>query len=140
MNPSNMLSRQGQRMLQIGIAHFVFSGLEGFAIPQLPVPALGRSVHTLSGLQGVMLLALGLCWPRLQLGATAARIAFGTYMVVCILISLWYGFGYSTIPFLMIFAGGYFYVGFSSLYVMWRMHRAAELAALALEAGEPIST
>src|SRR5438477_1581699 len=80
MNPSQMLSRQGQRMLQIGIAHFVFSGLEGFAIPHLPVPALGRSVHTLSGLQGVMILALGLFWPRLKLGATASRIAFWTYI------------------------------------------------------------
>jgi len=68
------------------------------------------------------------------------EIAFGTYMAVCIAISVWYGFGYSTIPFLMIFAGGYFYVGFSSLYVMWRMHREAELAALAIEAGEPVST
>jgi len=68
------------------------------------------------------------------------EIAFGTYMVVCIAISLWYGFGYSTIPFLMIFAGGYFYVGFSSLYVMLRMHRDAEQAALAIETGEPVST
>jgi hydroxylaminobenzene mutase len=91
-------------MLQIGIAHFVFSGLEGFAIPQLPVPALGRSVHTLSGLQGVMLLALGLCWPRLQLGATAARIAFGTYiysslatLVPFVLAAVW-GVGNRTIP------------------------------------------
>lgn len=37
MNSSNILSRQGHRMLQIGIALFVFSGLEGFAIPHLPV-------------------------------------------------------------------------------------------------------
>lgn len=104
MNPSNMLSRQGQRMLQIGIAHFVFSGLEGFAIPHLPVPALGRSVHTLSGLQGVMLLALGLFWPRLNLGGTAARIAFWTYiyssiatLVPFVLAAVW-GAGNSTIP------------------------------------------
>ena len=68
------------------------------------------------------------------------EIAFGTYMAVCILISIWYGFGYSTIPFLMIFAGGYFYVGFSSLHVLWRMHREAEERALSLEAAGPIST
>jgi len=72
--------------------------------------------------------------------AVILEIAFGLYMVVCILISLWYGFGYSTIPFLMIFAGGYFYVGFSSVYVLWRMNREAEEAALALEAAEPVST
>ncbi|HSZ59907.1 MAG TPA: glycosyltransferase [Tepidisphaeraceae bacterium] len=68
------------------------------------------------------------------------EIAFGTYMAACILISLWYAFGYSTIPFLMIFAGGYFYVGFTSLYVLWRMHREAEEAAAALAAAEPLST
>ena len=67
------------------------------------------------------------------------EIAFGLYMIFCIVISVWYGFGYSTIPFLMIFAGGYFYVGFSSLYVLWRMHREAEEAA-ALSAANPVST
>ena len=68
------------------------------------------------------------------------EIAFGTYMALCIVISLWYGFGYSTIPFLLIFAGGYFYVGFSSLYVLWRMNREAEEAAAALAAAGPLST
>src|SRR6266542_507004 len=104
MNTSNMLSRQGHRMLQIGISLFVFSGLEGFAIPQLPVPLLGRSVHTLSGLRGVMILALGLFWPRLNLGATASRIAFWTYiyssfatLVPFVLAALW-GAGNTTIP------------------------------------------
>src|SRR5262249_572808 len=40
------------------------------------VPNLGRSVHTLSGFVGVLLLALGLVWPRLHLGAAGARVAF----------------------------------------------------------------
>jgi hydroxylaminobenzene mutase len=104
MNSSTMLSRQGQRMLQIGIALFVFSGLEGFAIPYLPVPLLGRSVHTLSGLQGVMLLGLGLLWSRLKLGAPASRIAFWTYLyssfatlVPFVLAAVW-GAGNTTIP------------------------------------------
>jgi hydroxylaminobenzene mutase len=104
MNSSNMLSRQGHRILQIGIALFVFSGLEGFAIPHLPVPLLGRSVHTLSGLQGVMILALGLLWPRLHLDATASWIAFWTYiyssfatLVPFVLAAVW-GAGNTTIP------------------------------------------
>jgi len=66
------------------------------------------------------------------------EVAFGLYMTTCILISLWYGFGYSTIPFLMIFAGGYFYVGFSSLYVLWRMNQQAEEAAAALAAAAEV--
>jgi hydroxylaminobenzene mutase len=104
MNASNMLTRQGHRMLQIGIALFVFSGLEGFAIPYLPVPLLGRSVHTLSALQGIITLVLGLLWPRLHLGATASRIAFWTYiyssfatLVPFVMAALW-GAGNTTIP------------------------------------------
>jgi (hydroxyamino)benzene mutase len=77
MGTSNILLRQGHRMLQVGIALFVFSGLEGFVVHSLPVPSLGRSVHTLSSLQGIMLLALGMLWTRLNLSATASRIAFG---------------------------------------------------------------
>src|SRR6266511_2850245 len=104
MNSSDMLSRQGHRMLQIGIALFVFTGLEGFVIPALPVPLLGRSVHTLSGLRGVMILALGLLWPRLNLGATASRIAFWTYvyssfatLIPFVMAAVW-GAGNTTIP------------------------------------------
>ena len=33
-------------------------------------------MHTLSALQGVLVLGLGLLWPRLKLGVTASRIAF----------------------------------------------------------------
>ena len=104
MKASNLLSRQGHRMLQIGIALFVFSGLEGFVIPRLASPRLGLSVHTLSGLQGVMILALGLLWPRLNLGATASRTAFWTYtyssvatLVPYMLAAVW-GAGSTTIP------------------------------------------
>ncbi len=71
-----VLSRQGQRLLQVGVILFLFTSLEGFAIPYLAAPRLGLSVHTLSALQGVLLLALGLVWPRLNLGATTSRIAF----------------------------------------------------------------
>src|SRR5262245_32854047 len=55
---------------------FLFTSFEGFVIPYFAVPNLGRSVHTLSAFMGVLLVALGLLWPRLDLGATAARTAF----------------------------------------------------------------
>ena len=104
MSASNLLSRQGHRLLQIGVALFLFSSLEGFVIPFFPVPRLGLSVHTLSGLQGVILLALGLLWPRLNLGATASRIAcwffiYSTFatLVPYVLAAAW-GAGNSTIP------------------------------------------
>ena len=52
MDPSEMLSRQGRRLLQLGIALFLFTSFEGFVIPALAVPNLGRSVHTLSAFTG----------------------------------------------------------------------------------------
>jgi (hydroxyamino)benzene mutase len=76
MNSSKMLSRQGHRLLQVGIALLLFTSFEGFAIPYLAAPHLGLSAHKLSGLQSVFLFALGLVWPRLKLGAVTSRIAF----------------------------------------------------------------
>jgi hydroxylaminobenzene mutase len=76
MNASDTLSRQGHRLLQLGIILFLFTSFEGFAVPYLMVPNLGRSVHTLSGFTGVLFLAMGLMWPMLKLGTTASNIAF----------------------------------------------------------------
>jgi (hydroxyamino)benzene mutase len=76
MNASTMLSRQGHRLLQLGVALFLFTSFQGFAVPYFTAPNLGRSVHTLSAFSGVLLLTLGLMWPRLNLGAATLRIAF----------------------------------------------------------------
>jgi hypothetical protein len=40
----------------------------------------------------------------------------------------------------VIFAGGYFYVGFSSLYVLWRMQQEADAAVLPEIEPEVLST
>src|SRR5207244_5885608 len=73
---SKVLSRQGQYLLQLGIILILYSSIEGFAIPLLGSQRLGLSVHTLSALQGVFLLAQGLLWPKLKLGVTASWVAF----------------------------------------------------------------
>jgi (hydroxyamino)benzene mutase len=73
---SKLIARQGLRLLQLGVALFLFTSFEGFAIPYFAVPNLGRSVHTLSAFLGVLFLALGLVWPRLNLGTAGARVAF----------------------------------------------------------------
>jgi hydroxylaminobenzene mutase len=54
----------------------LFTSLEGFAIPYVAAPVLGRSVHTLSALLAVLLLAFGLLWLRLRLGAPSSRLVF----------------------------------------------------------------
>ncbi|MDW8262653.1 MAG: hypothetical protein RMJ35_09015, partial [Phycisphaerales bacterium] len=51
------------------------------------------------------------------------EIAFGIYMCCFIFISVYYRYAIIGLPFLLIFAGGYLYVGFSSLGVLWRMHQ-----------------
>ena len=67
------------------------------------------------------------------------EITFGAYMLLCIIISLVSDFGKGSIPFLCVFAGGYFYVGFGSLHALYGMHCEAqeELAAAAVVAVEP---
>ncbi len=104
MNSSNMLSHQGHRLLQIGVALFLFASLEGFVVEYLPVPRLGLSVHTLSVIEGLTMLGLGLLWTKLNLGATASRIAFWLFvysafatLVPYVLAAVW-GAGNSTIP------------------------------------------
>ncbi|HVT89315.1 MAG TPA: glycosyltransferase [Tepidisphaeraceae bacterium] len=75
-----------------------------------------------------------------RLALPIVEIAFGIYMATCIWISLWYGFGYWTIPFLTIFCGGFFYVGFSSLYVLWRMQQEVSAEIVDPDPAEIIST
>jgi (hydroxyamino)benzene mutase len=101
---ANLLSRQGHRLLQTGVALFLFTSFEGFVIPHFAAPILGRSAHSLSALLGVMLIAFGLLWPRLILGETVAQVAFwfliysGFAIVLAFLLAAFWGAGNSTMP------------------------------------------
>jgi hypothetical protein len=55
------------------------------------------------------------------------EIAMGAYMMMCIWITIQWNIGRTSIPFLLIFAGGYFYVGFSSIYALYQMNREADV-------------
>ena len=79
-----------------------------------------------------------------RLALPIVEIAFGCYMATCIWISVWYlcGFwpgqpksGLASLPFLLIFAGGYFYVGVGSVFALWKMQMEAE-AEMAEETAE----
>ena len=76
MTPPDLLSCQSRRLLQVGIVLLLYSSLEGFVIPYLGSQRIGLSVHTLSALQGALLLAQGLLWPRLKLGGSLSQVAF----------------------------------------------------------------
>jgi len=100
----NTLERQSRRLLQIGVGLLLFASFEGFVIPYFAAPRLGLSAHTLSALQSVLLLALGLAWTRLNLGDVPSRVAFwllaySTFAVLAayVLGAVW-GAGNETMP------------------------------------------
>jgi cellulose synthase/poly-beta-1,6-N-acetylglucosamine synthase-like glycosyltransferase len=74
-----------------------------------------------------------------QLALPIIEIAFGMYMSCWIAISIYYEFCLSSVPFLGIFAGGFFYVGFSSLRALHEMHKEREAIVIPVVV-EPIST
>src|SRR5688572_13220287 len=70
-----------------------------------------------------------------RLALPIVEIAFGCYMACCIWISVWYlcglwpgqtKSGIASLPFLLIFAGGYFYVGVGSVYALWKLQMQAQ--------------
>ena len=74
MNSS--LFSQGHWLLRVGIIFILYASVEGFVFPYFASPRVGLSVHTLAALEGVLLLALGLLWPRLSLQPFTSRVAF----------------------------------------------------------------
>jgi hydroxylaminobenzene mutase len=99
-----MLSHQGRRLLQIGVAFFLLTSFEGFAMPGFAAPRLGLSAHSLMALLGVLIIGMGLLWPKLHLGTVASRLAFwlliySTFAIVAayLLGAVW-GAGNSTMP------------------------------------------
>jgi hydroxylaminobenzene mutase len=78
--------------------------VRGIAIPYFAAPLLARSAHSLAALLGVILIALGLLWPRLNLAKAASRIAFwflvysGLAITAAFLIAGIWGAGKSTMP------------------------------------------
>lgn len=60
-----------------------------------------------------------------KLALPIIEVAFGIYMTCFIFVSLYYNYAMASVPFLCIFAGGYYYVGFSSISVLWHRHQDA---------------
>lgn len=71
-------SHCAQRLLQVGVALLLLTSLEGFVIPVLASPPLGLAAHRLGALIAVLMLAVGLLWPRLEL--VPASVAFWSFL------------------------------------------------------------
>jgi hypothetical protein len=74
-----------------------------------------------------------------KLALPIVEIAFGCYMTSWVVVSLYYDFCMMAIPFLSIFAAGFFYVGFSSLHALRQMQKGREPLGLPAVVG-PVST
>ena len=76
-------------------------------------------------------------FPLSKVLGAVLEICFGLYMSVFIWIACVYDYAWASVPFLAIFAGGYMYVGVSTLMTLWQMH--AEQIADAVAEPEPVS-
>lgn len=69
-------AHRSHHLLQLGVLLFLLGLLTGFAVPALTNPRMGLSSHLEGVLNGLFLIALGLIWPRLDLGPRSAVAAF----------------------------------------------------------------
>lgn len=104
MDTSDWSSRQGHRLLQLGMLVFLIALLVGLAVSQFAVPRLGLSAHLIGIMQGLFLMVSGLLWPKLQLTRAMARAAFWLAVYGCfaawtanVLAGVW-GAGNSMLP------------------------------------------
>lgn len=64
---AEMRSHQAHRLLQLGVGMVLLASLQGCVIEQFTVPAPERSAHMVAITTGLLFVALGLLWPRLNL-------------------------------------------------------------------------
>jgi hydroxylaminobenzene mutase len=83
MDASDRSSRQGRRLLQVGMLLFLLALFVGLLVPRFSVPRLGLSTHLLGIMQGLFLMVAGLMWPKLELGRGTSRIAFWLAVYGC---------------------------------------------------------
>jgi len=104
MQTTDLLQRQAQRLLRVGMVLFLFGLLAGLFVPLFTVPRIGLSVHLLGITQGIFLVIVGLLLPKLILNPIASRILFWLVIYGCfaawssnLLAGLW-GAGNTMIP------------------------------------------
>lgn len=73
---SDRSARLGGRLLQLGALLFLLGLLTGFGMPAYANPRMGLASHLEGVMNGLLLLVLGLLWPRLSLSPAARVILF----------------------------------------------------------------
>jgi hydroxylaminobenzene mutase len=70
------VAHRARRLLQLGMLLLLLGLVIGLAIPALAVPRLGVAAHLNAVIGALFLLALGLMWPQIHLGARSLTIVF----------------------------------------------------------------
>jgi (hydroxyamino)benzene mutase len=68
--------RTGHRLIQLGLVLFLLGLLVGFAIPLVKNPRMGLTSHLEGLLNGMVLILLGLVWPRVALAPGMLKATF----------------------------------------------------------------
>ncbi|AZT83618.1 hydrogenase [Marinobacter sp. NP-4(2019)] len=71
------VANRERRLYQFGIILFLLGLLTGFLLPLMENARMGLSSHLEGIMNGVVLIVLGVIWPKLRLSHTAERITFG---------------------------------------------------------------
>jgi cellulose synthase/poly-beta-1,6-N-acetylglucosamine synthase-like glycosyltransferase len=69
---------------------------------------------------------------------SVVELAFGCYITTFIYIACVYDYAFFSVPFLVIFASGYFYVGISTIRTLWQMHADGVEAATSASAAAEV--
>jgi len=67
---------QAHRLIQVGVGLLLLAILLGLVIPQFAQPRVALSAHLVGLLQGILLLVLGLLWPRFHFTPVQSTLAF----------------------------------------------------------------
>jgi len=76
MNDHVARQRGGRRLIRCGILLFLLGLLTGFVVPTVANPRMALASHLEGVMNGIVLVVLGLVWPRLRLSGTAQTVAF----------------------------------------------------------------
>jgi (hydroxyamino)benzene mutase len=76
MAAEKLLQNQSERLIFFGVCLFFLGLVAGLFVPMLANPRMGLSTHLEGVMNGILLMVLGLIWPKLSLRAKALKSAY----------------------------------------------------------------
>ncbi len=76
--------RHAHRLLQIGVLLVLAGLVVGILVPRFASPRLALSTHLLAVMQGILLMVLGVVWPRLTLATAVSAAGAGLLVFGCV--------------------------------------------------------